>query len=256
VGIGWIVLEDAIEVELVDKAVPRHTAKHNLLLAGLTPSRTLSNFLAGKHPWYRPSPVGESTVTFGPPLNPGTTGPEWKDDPRWSLGLQFTALNLPMDWEGCHACRSFTSGTGLSFGYRVTRFLSIDSEGNLYPGNWKAGEKGGAQEVLAGLKVGQSFRSWGVFSQVRPGFIRYDKTLVPGSSADYESATRFALDLGGLVEYYASGHSTLRLNVGITLVHYLTAHTDPMQPPVNVLSPDYYATQGNFHIATGYAFRF
>ena len=256
VGIGWIVLEDAIEVELVDKAVPRHTAKHNLLLAGLTPSRTLSNFLAGKHPWYRPSPVGESTVTFGPPLNPGTTGPEWKDDPRWSLGLQFTALNLPMDWEGCHACRSFTSGTGLSFGYRVTRFLSIDSEGNLYPGNWKAGEKGGAQEVLAGLKVGQSFRSWGVFSQVRPGFIRYDKTLVPGSSADYESATRFALDLGGLVEYYASGHSTLRLNVGITFVHYLTAHTDPMQPPVNVLSPDYYATQGNFHIATGYAFRF
>ena len=110
--------------------------------------------------------------------------------------------------------------------------------------------------MLAGLKIGRSFRSWGLFSQVRPGFIHYDKTLAPGSSTDYESTTRFALDLGGSVEYYASRHSTFRFTLGTTLVHYLTGRPDPMQPPVTVLSADYYATQGNFHVASGYAFRF
>jgi hypothetical protein len=257
VGIGWIVLEDAIEIKIVDRvASDHHSAKHNLLLAGLTPSRTMANFLAGKLPWYRPSETESTTTVFGAPLKSVPRRPEWKNDPRWSLGLQFTALNLPMDREGCSACRTHTPGAGFTLGYRMTQFVSFDSEYNLYPGSGNTGKKGGAQEVLAGLKVGKSFRSWGLFSQIRPGFIHYDKTLAPGSSTDYESTTRFALDLGGSVEYYASRHSTLRFNVGTTLVHYLTRDPDPMQPPVSVLSSNYYATQGNFHIASGYAFRF
>jgi hypothetical protein len=255
VGMVWIILEDAIEAKLVDKMVKPRTAKHNLLLAGLTPSRTMANVLAGKHPWYRP--VSESTTgAFGAMIQPVTSRPAWKDDPRWSLGLQFTELNLPMDWEGCSACRTFVPGGGFTFSYRMTRFVSVDSEFNLFPGSGKTSKTGGAQEVLAGLKVGHSFRSWGVFSQVRPGFIHYDKTLVPGSTTDYESTTRFALDLGGVVEYYASRHSTFRFNIGTTLVHYLTGHPDPNQPPVNVLSSDYYATQGNFRLSSGYIFKF
>jgi hypothetical protein len=149
-----------------------------------------------------------------------------------------------------------TPGMGFTFGYRMTRFVSFDSEVNLFPGSGNVGKKGGAQEVLVGLKVGRTFRTWGLFSQVRPGFIRYNKTLAPGSSLDYESATRFALDLGGSMEYYGSPRSTFRFNLGTTLVHYLTGHADPIQPPVTVLSADYYAMQGNFHIASGYAFRF
>ena len=256
VGMGWIVLEDAIEVKIVDKVASDHSATHNLLLAGLTPSRTMANFLAGKHPWYRPGETESTTTAFGARVRPVPQRPEWKNDPRWILGMQFTALNLPMDSEGCSACRTYTPGAGFTFGYRMTRFVSFDSEYNLFPGSGKIGKRGGAQEVLAGLKIGHSFRSWGLFSQVRPGFIRYDKTLVPGSSADYESAMRFALDLGGSVEYYASRHSTFRFTLGTTLVHYLTGQPDPMQPPVTVLSSDYYATQGNFYVASGYAFRF
>jgi hypothetical protein len=257
IGMGWIVLEDAIEVKLVDKvASDHHSAKRNLLLAGLTPSRTMANFLAGKHPWYRQPETESTTAAFGAPVKPALQRPEWKNDPRWSLGMQFTELNLPMDSEGCSACRTYTPGAGFTFGYRMTRFVSFDSEYNLFPGSGKIGKTGGAQEVLGGLKIGLSFRSWGLFSQIRPGFIHYDKTLAPGSPTDYGSATRFALDLGGSVEYYASPHSTFRFNVGTTLVHYLTGHPDPIQPPVTVLSSDYYATQGNFHLSSGYAFRF
>jgi hypothetical protein len=254
VGTGWIVLENAIEVEFADKVVRDHqSATHNLLLAGLTPSRTMANFLAGKHPWYRP-PEDETTATvFGAPPKPVSPRPDWKNDPRWSLGVQFTALNLAMDWEGCSACRTYIPGTGVTFGYRVSRLASFDSEYDHFPGS---GRRGDADEVLAGLKVGRAFRSWGLFSQVRTGFIHYDKALVPSSSTDYESPTRFALDLGGSVEYYPSRHSTFRFNLGTTFVHNLTGNSDSMQPPVTVLSSSYYTTQGNFRIASGYAFRF
>jgi hypothetical protein len=64
------------------------------------------------------------------------------------------------------------------------------------------------------------------------------------------------LDLGGSVEYYASRRSTIRFNMGTTLVHYLTGHPDPQQPPVSVLSDDYYTTVGSFRVTSGYVYRF
>lgn len=86
--------------------------------------------------------------------------------------------------------------------------------------------------------------------------MHYEKTLAPGSSSDYEDATRFAFDVGGSVEYYASRHSTIRFNMGTTFIHYLTGRSDPRRPPVSVLSDDYYATAGSFRATTGYVFRF
>jgi hypothetical protein len=58
------------------------------------------------------------------------------------------------------------------------------------------------------------------------------------------------------VEYYPSSRSTIRVDVGATLVRYLTGHLDPRQLPQTVLSTDYITTQGNFHLASGYVFRF
>jgi hypothetical protein len=44
--------------------------------------------------------------------------------------------------------------------------------------------------------------------------------------------------------------------MGTTFIHYRTGRPDPRQPPVSVLSDDFYATQGNFRATTGYVFRF
>jgi hypothetical protein len=44
--------------------------------------------------------------------------------------------------------------------------------------------------------------------------------------------------------------------MGTTLIHYLTGHADPQQPPVSVLSTDYYTTQGSFRVTSGYIYRF
>lgn len=257
IGTGWTVLEDFLDVQLVDRlAKGRPDLKYKILRGALNPSRTMSNFLAGKPPWYRYSAENSTIAAFGSPYEARRIRPEWMDDPRWSLGLQYTAVNLPMDWEGHAGSRVYVPGFGVNLSYRLSRLLYFDSDYNLFPGSGAKSERGGAQEVLAGLRVGRPFRSWGVFSQLRPGFIHYDKTLVSGTSTDYESATRFALDFGGSVEYYATRHSSIRFNLGTTLVHYLTGNADSNQPPVSVLSDEYYTFQGNFHLTGGYIFRF
>jgi hypothetical protein len=254
IGTGWLILEDFLEAELVDKvANGSPDLKFKILRGALAPSRTMSNFLAGRPPWYRPSEAREVVAAFGSPVQPSLITPAWKNDPRWSLGVQLATLNLPMDWEGCAGCRVTATGVGLDLDYRLTRLVYLGSEFNFFPGT---GERGAVEEGLLGAKVGHTARSWGVFTQLRPGFVHYDKTLVAGSSSEYEDATRFAFDVGGSVEYYASRHSTIRFNVGTTFIHYLTGRPDPRQPPVSVLSDDYYATQGNFRATTGYVFRF
>jgi hypothetical protein len=257
IGTGWRIMEDAIENEFVDKLAKNpQGAFHNVLLGSLTPMRTMANVLAGKLPWYRPYNSESTTSTVGVPIQPLASRPAWKDDPRWGLGLQFTELGLPVGSETCSTCRTFVPGGGITFSYRVARLASFDSEFNLFLPKGKSGETGAIQDVLAGFKVGPQFRSWGVFAKVRSGFIHYDHTQVPGSNTGYESTNRFAIDLGGVAEYYASRRSTLRFNIGTTLVHYLTSYPDPKQPPISVLSSDYYIYQGNFRISSSYAFRF
>ncbi len=257
VGIGWIVMEDAIEKEFVDRIAKDSPAlKYKLMRSALSPSKTLANVLAGKTPWYRYPTESSVAAAFGAPLRPVVILPAWKDEPRWSTGIHFISVDLPMDRQGCNSCRQFTSGAGFDFSYRGSRFVYFDSEANFFPGSGSWGSRGSSQEVLAGLKIGHTSRSWGLFSQVRPGFIHYEKTLQPGSSTIYTDSTRFALDLGGSVEYYASARSTLRLRVGTMLVHYLSGKPDPWQPPVTVLSDQYYTLQGSLYLSTGYVFRF
>ena len=54
IGTGWIVMEDAIEAEIVDKlAKGDDRLRWKLLRAGLSPGHVMANFMAGKVPWYR-----------------------------------------------------------------------------------------------------------------------------------------------------------------------------------------------------------
>jgi len=96
-----------------------------------------------------------------------------------------------------------------------------------------------------------------VFAKVRPGFIYYENALPVQGDAGTGSLTRFAADLGGIVEYYPERNSTFRFDVGTTVVRYLTNHKDPHQYELGtLLSNQYYVTQGNFQIATSYVYRF
>lgn len=251
IGLGWIVLEDAVETKIVDRiAQGRHTLKFNILRGTLTPSRSMSNLLAGKLPWYRASDETPASGKFGKSLAEVKGRPPWKNQPRWDLGLHVISLHLPTGPKGCSGCGTLNPGAGLDLSYRLTRFVYLSSEFNVFPGGKRA-----AQEGLFGVKVGHSSHSWGLYSQARPGFLRYDASAGPGATGQYDSTTRFVFDLGGAFDYYTSPRSAIRLNLGTNLVRYST-HPDINQPPVSVLSNDYVATQGNFYFSGGYVFRF
>ena len=108
-------------------------------------------------------------------------------------------------------------------------------------------------EFLAGLKIGRPFQSWGLFGEVRPGWVHYDIPLTHGS---YLSTTWLAQNFGGTAEYYPSKHSALQFNLGTTLVHDPVPYSDPLQPPVSVLSKQYCNFRASLDVATGYQFRF
>jgi hypothetical protein len=112
-------------------------------------------------------------------------------------------------------------------------------------------------EGLFGVRLGARFEHFGVFAKIRPGFIYYEKAFPIQGETSTASLTRFAADLGGIVEYYPERNSTLRFDVGTTLVRYLTNHTDPHVYELGtLLSPQYIVTQGNFQVATSYVYRF
>jgi hypothetical protein len=256
VGMGWIVLEDAIEREIIDRLANGSPAvKYKILRSSLAPSHTFANLFAGKYPWFRYPAEGSFTQTFGGPLHPAER-PLWKDEPRRSFGVQFISMNFPLDSESCSNCKQFVPGYGFNFTYRLAKYAYFDSVASLFPGSGSYGQHGAAQEGLVGLKLGPTLNRWGLFFNLRNGFIHYDKILVPGSSTSYESTWRYALDLGGTVEFYASRNSTFRLNAGTTLIHYLQGYADPNQPPTSVLSTQYYSFQGSPYLTTDYVFRF
>ncbi len=112
-------------------------------------------------------------------------------------------------------------------------------------------------EGLFGIRMGVRLQHWGLYAKVRPGFIYYENALPVQGETGTASLTRFATDVGGIVEYYPERNSTLRFDVGTTLVRYLTNHPDPHEYQLgSQLSPAYIVTQGNFQVATSYVYRF
>jgi hypothetical protein len=262
VGMGWIVLEDAIEAKIVDPlAGDSQSLTWKIVRGSLAPSRTMSNFLQGKLPWYRPWLYENATGRAGnlfvksEKLKNTSEASSWRDQPRKAIGIHYVNLSLPMDWQGCHKCRVNNSGVGATISYRMTNHFWFDSEVNQFPGSGSSKGSGSATEGLFGIRYGYTGRVWNVYVKARPGFIYYPKTTSFPTGHEFVSLSRFAVDCGTTIEMKASKRSAFRFDAGTTFVRYLQG-LDPRQPPVSVISPTYIATQGNFQVATGYIYRF
>jgi hypothetical protein len=105
--------------------------------------------------------------------------------------------------------------------------------------------------------VGARTERFGVFAKIRPGFIYYENAVPIRGEKSQGSLSRFAADVGGIVEYYPKRNTTWRFDVGTTLVRYLTNQTDPHTYALgSLLSTQYIVTQGNFQMANSYTVRF
>jgi hypothetical protein len=255
IGFGWIVAEDALEREVVDRIAKDSPAfKYKVLRGSLAPGLSFVNMISGRWPWYR-YPDAETLAEAGA-VAPTHVRAAWKYDPRWGVGVQLIGMSLPVNYENCPGCQDFHAGVGITVDYRFAKYAYLDGVANFFPNGGSSRENSGVQEVLGGLKVGRPSHSWGVFAQIRPGMIHYDTALVPGSNTESVSTNRFAQNFGGIAEYYPTKHSAIQFNLGTTLVHYLQPYPDPKQPPVSVLSTQYSNFHGSLNVATGYRFRF
>ncbi len=255
IGLLWVLGEDTI-----DKYIVMPVAKNHRILGGrvlrsaLEPSRGFAAVFSGRYPWELPTEDNGFVMHRSRHLGQGDDAPKPPVD-RWEIGTSYTAVTLPVLQRDCNCVsRQYNSGVGVNLDYNLTRGFGFDSAVNALP---PQGGSKGMTEGLFGFKWGQRWQHWGLFGKVRPGFIFYREAMPGGGVSNPQSLTRFAADFGGIVEVYPSRNSTMRFDVGTTLVRYLSNHTDPRMSELgSLISDQYIVTQGNFQLSTGYVYRF
>ncbi|PYR92923.1 MAG: hypothetical protein DMG19_02390 [Acidobacteria bacterium] len=89
-------------------------------------------------------------------------------------------------------------GIGARFLYNFTKQFALDTEVVGYPGKTSA---------LFGTKTGFRFDRFGVFGKGRLGFWHFSRSY-------------FAADTGGVLEYYPSSRTVVRIDIGDTIIFY------------------------------------
>jgi hypothetical protein len=167
---------------------------------------------------------------------PGGYALAQSDTPKREVGVLFSVLGIK-DANGLSDLFPRTEvGVGGRFSYNLKRYLALEAELNFFPRDFRkftTNFTGGRMvEGLFGVKAGMRKNRFGVFGKFRPGFESSGGAQVPrfpnGNGPDPQNpfgferirATQFALDVGGVFEYYPSRRTVLRFDAGDTIVRY------------------------------------
>jgi hypothetical protein len=212
------------------------------------------------------------------------------DEHKFEVGAQFTVLNVsrveatsarivaclvpPCPEEvTIERSREAEPGFGGRIGYNVNSFFAVEAELNYFPRERRF-DGGQDVELLAGVKVGRRFEKIGVFAKARPGFLssrisdfiqpptRACIAVAPPPAACFDEIKRretsFAFDVGGVLEFYPTRRTIIRLDAGDTIVRLgarrLIAPSTIFPTGVLVIAPP--ETTHNFQGSIGVSFRF
>jgi hypothetical protein len=189
---------------------------------------------------------------------------------RIEVGVQFSSITFA----GRHTPNIFSvSSTEAGFGGRITfninKHFALEGEGNYFPHeNYSDSGRGGTLwQSHFGVKVGKRFGKFGVFAKARPGFASFSSSVAQVDSYTVTDSagnrytvpiisnkrrTNFALDLGGVLEFYPSRRVLTRIDVGDTLIHYAGDSVVPSTLGFLLEKP----TLHNLQISAGIGFRF
>jgi len=181
--------------------------------------------VAGVSLSYLGSVEDTTRLSFGVGYRPGTL--RENEDERnvagnWEFGPLFSTLVAAP--AGSNSSVAALSGLGAYASYRFWRVLYFDSDVLYFPQDTHGPTNlygGPVMQGLFGLKGGIRRNDFGFFGKVRPGFQSYAQALEiiatqPSGTASYTygRSTNFALDLGGIVEFYPTERGTLRIEAG------------------------------------------
>jgi hypothetical protein len=148
--------------------------------------------------------------------------------PRVELGIHFTSITKPDSNNG-----ATEPGFGGRFTFNLNRSIALEAAGNFFPHSCRFcanGNGGNITQGLFGVKAGKRFEKWGIFGKARPGVVSFSKGdfsyVATGTGGAFPFAiqqnrlTNFAVDLGGVLEFYPSKRLVTRFEAGDTLIHY------------------------------------
>ena len=156
---------------------------------------------------------------------------------------------------------SVVGGFGGRFTYNINENLAIDTEGSFFPKRqFDSEELGQKVQGFAGIKAGIRKKSFGVFAKARPGVMWFGdlpsrgdcNTTSLASICGLSHDKNFALDLGGVVEFYPSDRLIIRGDIGDTIIRYQSRIVGPFTAPV-ILGG---ATKNNLQLSFGVGWRF
>jgi hypothetical protein len=182
------------------------------------------------------------------------------DDRRFQLGFHFTNIVDVKNILGNEKTRN-RPGFGVRFGYDFARFgggkyvATAESEINYSPKNHRSSRlvnpttfdgrtDGRVLQGLFGVKVGRKFDKVGIFGKARTGFVQYTN-----GKANADSATNFAADLGGVLEFYPTKRFITRFDFGDNIVR-----VGGQRFSNTLILPA--RTQHNFQFSAGFGIRF
>jgi hypothetical protein len=175
-------------------------------------------------------------ISFATALTPAQS----TDVPKLEVGGQFSFIRLRDLSEN-------DMGVGLRVGYNVTNGLAIEGEFNYFPSgltDFTRLSTGGSssavysqnrtQGLLGAKYMALRGDKFGIGGKFRPGFVRFNGdsgslaaggvSCAPGSQALIcqlsAGKTNFAMDLGGVFEYYPAGKFFTRFDLGATIIRF------------------------------------
>jgi len=191
-----------------------------------------------------------------------------QDVPKYELGVEFTTLEREQ-----FGSKKAEAGVGARFTYNLNETFAFEAAGYLFPERCFSCANGGRMhQIVAGVKAGKRFEKWGFFAKARPGVVSFSQGefhvvgITPGGPFPFElevnRTNNFAVDVGGVVEFYPTRRIVTRFDVGDTMIHFKQRTNslvlfDPVTgaPQLGFVSQPARTTH-NFQFIAGVGFRF
>jgi hypothetical protein len=180
---------------------------------------------------------------------------------RFEIGAEFTTLghgyNSITDSAASHVTTA--AGFGGSFDFFLCPHVAFDNTLLYFPKSELVTAQSGGKvlEGLFGAKAGFQRGPVGYFLTLRPGFLRYSKTVTQYPNTlplifAFAPNTFRALNVGSAIEVHTSHRTMLRFDLGDTML-FTPEKVVPQGPYLLYVYPDFRHT---IQMSTGFGFRF